>query len=36
MHEAQPRALALHGIDQRLAPAPEADSGGVDHVANVR
>jgi hypothetical protein len=36
VYEAQPCALALHGIDQRLAPTPEADDGSIDHVANVR
>ena len=32
MHEAELAALALHGRDQRLAPAPEPDDGGIDHM----
>ncbi len=30
-HEAQPRALALHRLDEALAPAAEPDDRGVDH-----
>ena len=30
-HEAQSRALALHGLDQAAAPSAESDDGGIDH-----
>ncbi len=36
MNEAEPLALALHGGHQRLAPAPKANNGGIDHIANVQ
>ena len=36
VHETQPRALALHRVDDRLAPAAEPDDGSLDHVPTPR